>query len=335
MIPAQQSDRRTFLKRFAMLAAGAALAPVVQAVPVFAGSKLVRVQEERMLMGTFVGLTVLAGSRMQGEEAIGLTFEEMNRQIQIFNRFDSSTALSALNDAGQLRGAPNELLQVMGFSGELFRRSGGLFDATVAPVVNLLARTHGTVDKKSLNEVLDLVDGTKVFCQDGNVRLGTQGMAVTLDGVAKGYIADRAADVLQRMGVQAFMVNAGGDIRVHGSPQDRPWRIAIQDPNKNDNYPAVIELRSGAVASSGGYESSFDQSGAVHHLLNPSTGLSPQYVRSVSVKAPTVMQADGLATALSLMHPREALHLTNALPGHDCLLITSSGVQLTSRNWRA
>lgn len=334
MIPALQSDRRTFLKRFTMLAAGAALAPVVQAVPVFAGSKLVRVQEERMLMGTFVGLTVLAGSRMQGEEAIGLTFEEMNRQIQIFNRFDSSTALSVLNDAGQLRGAPSELLQVVNFSDELFRRSGGLFDVTVAPVVNLLAHTHGVVDKKKLNEALELVDATKVFCQNDHVRLGAPGMAVTLDGVAKGYIADRAADVLRRMGV-GYMVNAGGDIRVHAPVENRPWRIAIQDPDKEGNYPAVIDLRSGAVASSGGYESSFDQSGTSHHLLNPGTGLSPQYVRSVSVKAPTVMQADGLATALSLMHPREALRLTNTLPGHACLLVTTSGVHLASRNWGA
>ena len=55
--------------------------------------------------------------------------------------------------------------------------------------------------------------------------------------------------------------------------------------------------------------------------------------RSVSVKAPTVKEADGLATALSLMHPREALRLTESLPGHDCLLVTSTGARLTSPNW--
>jgi thiamine biosynthesis lipoprotein len=222
----------------------------------------------------------------------------------------------------------------MNFSDELFRSSNGLFDVTVAPVVNLLARTHGKVDKKRLNEALELVDATKVVCRNDNIRLGASGMAITLDGVAKGYIADRAADVLHRTGM-AYMVDAGGDIRVHGSPENRPWRIAVQDPDKNGNYPAVIELRSGAVATSGGYESSFNQSGTAHHLLNPDTGLSPQYVRSVSVKAPTVMQADGLATALSLMHPREALRLTNTMPGHACLLVTTSGVHLTSRNWGA
>ena len=90
MNPALQSDRRTFLKRFAML-------PQVRLwLRLFRPFQYLPAQSwcesgKNMLMGTFVGLTVLAESRMQGEEAIGSTFEEMNRQIQIFNRFDFST----------------------------------------------------------------------------------------------------------------------------------------------------------------------------------------------------------------------------------------------------
>ena len=333
MIPALQSDRRTFLKRLAMLAAGAALAPVVRVVPAAAGSGRIRIQEERMLMGTFVGLTVLAPSRMQGEEAVLRAFAEMESQIRVFDRFDASTPLSILNREGRLCDAPGELLSVLDFSDGLFMRSGGLFDVTVAPVVNLLARTHGAPDKNELGEALALVGAGRMSRRDGDIRFGSRGMAVTLDGVAKGHIADRAAAALERMGIDTYLVDAGGDIRVQGAPEGRPWRIAIQDPDKGGNYPAVIELRSGAVATSGGYESGFDKAGTSHHLINPDTGASPAYVRSVSVQAPTVMQADGLATALSLMHPREALPLTDSLPGHSCLLVTSSGARLASDNW--
>lgn len=333
MIPASQSGRRAFLKCLAMLAAGAALAPVVRAVPAFSATKLVRVREERMLMGTFVGLTALAPSRMQGEEAMGRAFEEMDRQIQIFDRFSASTPVSVLNRDGRLGGAPDELLKVMDFSGELGRRTGGLFDVTIAPVVNLLTRTHGAANADELREALALVDSGRILRPGGNIRFATPGMAITLDGVAKGYIADRAATVLENLGIGTYLVDASGDIRAQGMPDGRPWRVAIQDPDKGGNYPAVIGLRTGAVATSGGYESAFDETGTSHHLLSPGTGSSPGYVRSVSVQAPTAMEADGLATALSLMPPRQALRLTASLPGHACLLVTSSGARLASDNW--
>lgn len=328
-------QRRNFLKTLAILAGGATLAPVMRVLPALASSSLVSTTEERMLMGTFVSMTVLAPSRLQGQEALGHAFEDMERQIGIFNRFDSTTALSVLNDSGRLTHAPRELLDVLAHSSELHRQSGTRFDITIAPVVTLLERSHGKPDKKDLHEALALVDAAGLRQSGAGLRFAQAGMAVTLDGVAKGYIADHAATSLQRAGIEHFLINAGGDIRAQGSSKglSRPWRVAIEDPSKMGSYPSVIELRSGAVATSGGYEVSFDQAGKSHHLVNPETGASPQYIKSVSVQAPTVMQADGLATALSLMHPREALRLTATLPGHACLLVTSTGSEFVSPNW--
>ena len=328
-------DRRAFLKTLGILAAGAAVAPAIRVLPAFAATGLTRMSEQRMLMGTFVGLTVLTPSRQLGEEAMGRAFAEIERQVRIFSRFDSTTALSTLNQHGRLGGAPQELLDVVSFSGELHRRSGGRFDPTIAPVVNLLERSGGKPSSGEMKEVLALVDASKLRSSGSNLRFDASGMSATLDGVAKGYIADSAADALVGAGVTHFLIDAGGDIRVGGASDGlaRPWRVAIEDPDKQGNYPAVIELTSGAVATSGGYEVFFDPSRKSNHLVNPETGASPQYVRSVSVKAPTVKDADGLATALSLMHPREALKLVDSLPGHDCLLVTSTGARLASSNW--
>lgn len=328
-------QRREFLRTLAILAGGATLAPVMRVWPALASASLVSTTEERMLMGTFVSLTVLAPSRHLGQEAVGRAFEDMDRQIGIFNRFDSSTALSVLNDVGRLDSAPPELLDVLAHSAELHRRSGSRFDVTIAPVVNLLQQSHGKPDPKDLREALALVDASGLRQAGADLRFAQAGMAATLDGVAKGYIADHAAKALQRVGVENFLVNAGGDIRAQGSPQGltRPWRVAIEDPGKQGDYPSLIELRTGAVATSGGYEVFYDPAGRSHHLVNPETGTSPQYITSVSVQAPTVMQADGLATALSLMHPREALRVVAGLPGHACLLVTSTGSTLASPHW--
>jgi thiamine biosynthesis lipoprotein len=328
-------DRRVFLKSLAILAGSATLAPVIRVLPALASSSLVKTTEQRILMGTFVNMTVLAPSRSLGEEAIGRAFEEVRRQIGIFDRFDSGTALSALNQNGRLGGAPQELLDVVDFSSALSRNSAGRFDITIAPVVTLLERTHGKPDPKELRETLDLVGASGLQRNGNDLRFAATGMAVTLDGVAKGFIADRAAEVLKSQGVENFLVDAGGDIRAQGSTDGlhSPWRVAIEDPDKGGDYPSIISMRSGAVATSGGYEVFFDPKKKSHHLVSPTNGASPQYIRSVSVQAPTVMQADGLATALSLMSPQDAMRLTSSLPGHSCLLVTSTGARLTSPNW--
>lgn len=328
-------DRRVFLKSLAILAGSATLAPVIRVLPAMASSSLIQTSEQRILMGTFVNMTVLAPSRALGEEAVGRAFEEVRRQIAIFDRHDPSTALSVLNQSGRLSAAPQELLDVVDFSAGLSRESAGRFDITIAPVVNLLERTHGKPDTKDLRQALNLVCASDLRRSGNDLRFSASGMAATLDGVAKGFIADRAAEVLKSQGVENFLIDAGGDIRAQGSPEGgaRPWKVAIEDPDKNGDYPSIITMRSGAVATSGGYEVFFDPKKKSHHLVNPSSGASPQYVRSVSVQAPTVMQADGLATALSLMSPQEAMRLTASLPGHSCLLVTSTGARLTSPHW--
>lgn len=328
-------DRRAFLKGLAIIAGSATLAPAIRVLPAIASSGMCKTSEQRMLMGTFVKMTVLAPSRQLGEDAIGRAFEEICRQVAIFSRFDSATALSELNRSGRLSGAPQELIDVVAHSEKLFRQSSGRFNATIAPVVNLMERSHGRPDSRELKDTLALVDGNGLRRNGSSLRFTAGGMAATLDGVAKGFIADCAANTLVRGGVSDFLIDAGGDIRVGGSSDGmgRGWRVAIEDPDKQGNYPAVFTMSSGAVATSGGYEVFYDSSMKSTHLVDPATGASPQYIKSVSVQAPTVMEADGLATALSLMHPREALNLINALPGHACLVVTSTGARLASSSW--
>lgn len=328
-------DRRTFLKSLAVLAGGAVVAPTLRVLPAQAALGLQRVSEQRMLLGTIVGITALSESSARGEEAMGRTYAEIERLAAILSRFDGASALSALNAGGRLHGAPQELLTVLDHGRSLHRISSGLFDATIAPVVDLLQRTNGQPDPRDLQAALALVDTRRLTVSGSNLTFGAAGMSATLDGIAKGYIADCAAVVLRENGIENFLIDAGGDLRIGGSAdgRGRAWHVAIEDPQKQGKYPDVIAMTSGAVATSGGYEVYFDTKRTSTHLVNPTSGVSPQYVQSVSVQAPTVMQADGLATALSLMSPRQAMSLTRSLPGYECLLVTSTGTVLRSANW--
>ena len=300
-----------------------------------------KLSQFRPAMGTFISVTALHESETLAEEAIGRSFEEMERLVDLFNRWDPSTALAQLNEHGILRASPPELVQVVSESLRYNDRSGGAFDVSVKPLVDMfidkLAEGDGSPpDRADIREALELVGSEHIEVRERTIALKRSGMGLTLDGISKGHIVDRVAEVLQEHGVTSYLVNAGGDIRSAGTKENRlPWTVAVQDPLKRDNYPDIIALGDGAVATSGSYEIYFDRERLFHHLVSSKTGVSPRLSSSVSVLAPTAMAADALATAVFVMRPEAALRLVNSLPHCECLIIDAEGNQERSKGWKS
>jgi thiamine biosynthesis lipoprotein len=136
-------------------------------------------------------------------------------------------------------------------------------------------------------------------------------------GLVKGWAAQRALGGLQRAGVAAAMVNAGGDIAVFGEPQaGQPWRIGIRDPRSADGLLCVVTIRGfGAVATSGTYER-----GA--HIIDPATGEPATDVLSATVAGPDLSLADAFATALVASGGRALGHIVR-LPGYSALVMAA------------
>jgi FAD:protein FMN transferase len=194
---------------------------------------------------------------------------------------------------------------------------------------------HLPPTEAEIQDLLARVDAARIEMKGRTIRFNKTGMAITLDGIAKGYIVDRAADVLAGYQIKNFLINAGGDIRTMGHKQGRrPWTIAIQDPHKKKHYPDIIHMNDGAIATSGNYEVYFDQEKLFYHIVNPKTGYSPQADTSVSIKAPTTMEADALATTVFVMDPIQGIRFINALPRYECLIVTDSGRIQKSSGWK-
>jgi thiamine biosynthesis lipoprotein len=280
-----------------------------------------------------VAVTLLAQSPEQGRDLAEQAFQEMDRVVPLLNRHVSSSAVSVLNDQGRLQKAPEELTTVLREARRIHDVSAGIFDPSVKPLVDHAAT--GDASPTPPRALLDLVDMRAVRVRRRSVRLGKEGMGLTLDGIAKGYVVDRMAAALEGQGCSNWLIDAGGDIRVSGTREHgTPWRIGVQDPDKGGTYPAVTELSRGAVATSGGYERYYDREGRRHHIVNSATGRSPVLVRSASVYAPSTMMADALATTLFAMEPRRAPAFIDAIPGCSCLLVDCAGGTLRSRGWR-
>lgn len=299
-----------------------------------------KVNISRPAMSTRVAVTALHSSRDTIEEAIGHAFDEMDRLIALLSRFEPSSAVSALNQQGRLTDVPPELGRIVSRALEYHRLSRGSFDVTVQPLVDLLrttvegGQTSGPRPDRML-DVLECVGSRHLKVSSGSIHFERDGMGVTLDGIAKGYIVDRIAAVLRQHGIERYLVNAGGDIRCAGTKQGgQPWTVAVQDPAKRGDFPARLRVRAGAVATSGGYERFFDRAGASHHIVDSSTGRSPDRSSSVTVLAPTAIAADALATAAFVMDPRDGVDFINEFARCECLIIEADGSQRVSKGWR-
>jgi thiamine biosynthesis lipoprotein len=333
--------RRSFLKLSGLLglgAASAALLPAEKAEAFFFTKKEYKVTKTRLAMGTFVAMTAIHPSKDEAEQAIGLAFEEIDRLNSILSHYENSSAIGSFNAAGRLEHVPLEVNDLIARSLYYTQETGGAFDITVKPLVDLYKNSFDGEKKPTEDQIertLKLVGSKNIHFQNGVMLFGQSDMAITLDGIAKGYIVDKASEILRANGVANHLINAGGDIRTSGTAaRGRAWTVAVQDPTKSKQYPDVITMKDGAIATSGNYEIYYDREKLFHHIINSSTGHSPHLSSSVTVVAPTVMDADALATSVFVMEPHEGVQFVNGQHDCQCFVIGKDGEIFRSAGWQ-
>ncbi len=286
-------------------------------------------------MGTYVTVSVVGDEKEKAENAVAGAFREMNRLVRVLNRYDANSQVGILNSLGVLLDPAPELREVLGKAMYYSQVSGGAFDVTVAPLLELYRESFSARRTPAPEEVqgkLRLVDYRNVVVDEEMIYFRSRQMRITLDGIAKGYVVDKAAEVMERMGVSHALIDAGGDIRAVGGKYDAsPWSIGIRHPEEKDRLVAYYGLADGAIATSGGYEVYFDDAKLYTHLINPKTGYSPRHALSVTAAAGECMDADAVSTACFVLGREEGLALMRNL-GFKGLIVTEDGSIININN---
>ncbi len=221
----------------------------------------------------------------------------------------------------------------------LARETGGAFDPTVQPLVELWGfhgtpRTTWPTDDEVASARAQLgYDRVRVVHDgQGGVTLDTAGTALDLSAIAKGHGVDRVSWALSDLGVSEHMVEVGGEVRAHGrGPGGVWWRVGVDLPSPSlkmgEALAAVVQVTNGAVATSGNYRQSFRVEGReVHHTMDPRTGFpAAARVGSATVIAPDCRTADGWATALMVLGADEGLRLIEGRPELEALVLVPDG----------
>jgi thiamine biosynthesis lipoprotein len=333
-------SRRAFLSLTGTLSLGVATLGIpLSTEAVKFDRTLYKVSKSRLGMGTFINMIAFHPSQGEAEEAMGRAFDEINRLTAFMTRFETNSYIGHLNDSGFLGDSPAEVMEVLNSSLHYHRLSGGSFDITIKPVVDLYQESfrvsNGPPSSEALEEAMKRVGSQRLKITESSVSFSRSGMEVTLDGIAKGYIVDRAMDLLRQQRIEHALINAGGDILVHGGKgENKPWKIGIQDPWKHRGHVDVVTLNSGAIATSGNYEVFFDREKLFHHLIIPNSGSPAPDIASVTIRAASCIEADAIATSVYVMGPARGNQFIRQLPSIEGLVINSQGKKMPSTGWK-
>ena len=287
-------------------------------------------EKTRLSMGTFVTVKVVAGSAARAEEIIDAAFREVKKIERLMSHYRDDSEVSRLNQAAHRQAlvVSPETFEVLLRSGEISRDSGGAFDITVGPLIELwqkAARENRLPLPERIAEARARVDYRKVILNKETkaVSFARPGISLDLGGIAKGYAVDKAIEAIRKCGATGALVEAGGDIYALGwRPDGKPWRIKIQDPGGGDSDPGVVQVKDKAVVTSGNYRRFVEIEGKrFSHIIDPRSGLPAEGIASVTVIAREATLADALATALSVLGETEGLRLVESLHHVECLMI--------------
>ncbi|HRO60808.1 MAG TPA: FAD:protein FMN transferase [Burkholderiaceae bacterium] len=313
------ATRRRFLAIAASSAALAGLPPLRATAAGLPASSVWR----GTALGASASMMLVHPDRDYARTTIARCVDEIERLEAIFSLYRSDSALVRLNRDGRLDEPPGELVELLSFALSLARRSGGAFDPTVQPLYRLYAEHFarpgadpGGPPPTAVAAVLASVDHQAVEVEAAAIELHRPRMAVTLNGVAQGFITDRIGAMLRRAGFENVLIDIGEALAIGHRADGREWRAAVADPARQGR--TLFELAMGedpgslpALATSSGRGTRFGPGTRLHHLLDPRSGVSADHHAAVSVAAPRATLADGLSTALSIVPPARAASLAS------------------------
>ncbi|MCZ4094216.1 FAD:protein FMN transferase [Sinorhizobium psoraleae] len=244
----------------------------------------------------------------QAARLIDRVIAEVSRLESVFSLYRSDSVLSELNRAGAIAAPPSDLVRLLEACRKCWKATNGAFDPTVQPLWALYARHFsvegpdpaGPSDDEKV-QALARVGFDKVRLGRDRVAFIRPGMALTLNGVAQGYITDRVVELLKDAGIANSLVSMG-EMRAIGAQGDgNPWRVGLASREDAPAPESTLDIVNKAVATSSQDGFLFGDSGRYGHIIDPHSGGAPRLFKRVSVIAPTATEADAFSTAFSLM----------------------------------
>lgn len=285
-------------------------------------------------MDTYMTLTAYGDN---AEKALSESEAEIKRIDAMLSTGSEDSEISRLNKAKKGE-VSEETFGLIKRAKEIGLDTGRVFDISVYPVMQAWGFTdknYRVPGKEELTDLLKSIDVSKVTLDEETHSVGFDGdMAIDLGGIAKGYTSDRIMAIMKDYGVEHALINLGGNVQVLGKKTDgSDWRVAIADPENQENYVGGVSVSDKAVITSGGYQRYFEKDGERYfHIIDLSDGFPARNgIISATIVSDDGTLADALSTSLFIMGPEKAAdYWRENSDKFDAVLVKDNGTVLVT-----
>ena len=326
---------RAFVKRarwLALIPVGVVAAVGVWRAREWARDGLVYVRTSRQVMGTLASIEAVGrpGQEAQLREAVGRAYAAIDAVETRMSHYRQDSVVGRINRQAAVEPVPVDewTWQVLTESRRYWKLSGGAFDPTCGPLIEMWKRCGAenrlpTGKEVAATQALTGFDKADLLAgPPPAIRFTRSGMRIDLGGIAKGYAIDLAVGELRGAGCLGGLVDIGGDIRAFGRPSDDlHWQIAVQNPFGQGTM-LVLSVNDAAVCTSGNYRRFAEIQGHRYsHIIDPRTGWPAEVTPSVTIIGPETTGTDALATAVSVLGAKEGMDLVARQSGYEAMIV--------------
>jgi len=244
-------------------------------------------KQQQDIMGTRISVELWHEDESLASQCSDKIFTEMHRLDAMMSPFKADSEISFINNnaSAETTEVSDEIAEVIDRALYFSKISDGAFDITFASIgYKYDYRKKLEPSDQLIESSLESIDYRHINLNNNELRFNDAGVRIDLGGIAKGYAVDRAIEIVKRCGIEEALISAGGDSKILGKKQGRPWIIGIQHPRKKNEMALVLPLSDTAISTSGDYERFFIRDGQrIHHIINPSTGKSATVTWSATV----------------------------------------------------
>lgn len=286
-------------------------------------------------MGTLARVTLYASDEQTAKGAFRAAFDRIHALDEILSDYRPDSELNEIARTAVRHPVrvSDDLFAVLSASQELTKATHGAFDVTQGPVIRLWreARKTGRLPDPAALRHATLLGGYRKLHLDARSRtvmLDIAGMQLDVGGIGKGYAASAALDALSRLGIERALVAVSGDLAFSAAPPgQRGWRIKVPSSDRLlAGVPATLEMCNAAVSTSGNSAQHVDIGGRRYsHIVDPASATALVDDLTVTVIARRGAEADGLATAVSVLGSERGLALIESRPDTAALIARRNG----------